>query len=219
MSWTVKPPEEEETGFRNALHAALTDLRGISMFCAASDQGKFADRTFPHAGNHQGSFRIGGATAMGRTLDTVGDRDKLDFAFPGHEVVIDHWYEDFDRKVFDEFDAHSGSSVATALAAGLAALIIECVRLGVVHTNDNPEKQNDPNVAVTARDLAQIRKPQALREAMLSIGTDMNTDHRFLEVWRLFEARTARLNELRRNADFLGQMEIIAGLARHFLKK
>ncbi|KAK2616050.1 hypothetical protein N8I77_002766 [Diaporthe amygdali] len=218
MSWTVKPPEEDDTSFRNALHSALTDPQGISMFCAASDQGKFADRTFPHAGN-QGSFRIGGATATGKTLDTVGDKDKLDFVFPGHEVVIDHWYEDVDRKTLDEFDAHSGSSVATALAAGLAALIIECVRLGVVHTNENPEKQNDPDIAVTANDLALIRKSQALKQAMLSIGTDMNTGHKYLEVWRLFEAKTTRLNEHRRNADFLGQMETIAGLARHFLKR
>ncbi|KAG8157899.1 hypothetical protein KVR01_012171 [Diaporthe batatas] len=217
MSWTVKPPEEEETDFRTALHEALT--RGSSMFCAASDQGNFADRTFPHAGNRD-TFRIGGATAMGKASDTVGDRMGLSFLFPGYEVVVDHWDEDKGSGgPFDKFDAHSGSSVATALAAGLAALIVECVRLGMVHTNESPEKQNDPNIAITLGDLARIRKPQAMKEAMLSIGIDMNTGNQYLEVWRLFEAKTAKLTEYGRVADTKGQMEVIAGLARHFLRK
>lgn len=220
MSWTVKPPdaEEQKAEFVSAIHAAVTNPKGILIFCAASDQGKFGDRTFPHAANPS-SFRIGAAAATGKVLDTVGDKQTLSFILPGHEVVIDNWYDEVDKDTLKKFDAHSGSSVATALAAGLAALIIECVRLGVIHTDENPEKQGDPNVAITLADLSRIRKYETMKEAMLSIGTDLNTGNQYLEVWRLFEAKTKKLNECRRNTDNLGQMEIIAGLARHFLKK
>lgn len=92
MSWTIKPPTEptKKADFDHAINNAL-NIKGLLMFCAASDQGKSADLMYPH-GSNPNSFRIGAAKATGSMLDTVGDAHELSFIFPGHEVVIDHNY-------------------------------------------------------------------------------------------------------------------------------
>ena len=106
----------------------------------------------------------------------MGDKNKLHFMLPGHDVVIDQWYNDGGKKkdTVHGFDPHSGSSVATALAAGLAALIVECVRLGVIHTKENPSRQNDSSIFITDKDLKQIHKHDAMTIAMKSVGMDVN---------------------------------------------
>lgn len=219
MSWTIKPPTEPvKLQFDNAVHLALNGKHRALMFCAASDQGKFADRTYPHRSNPS-SFRIGAAAATGKIMDTVGDTDDLSFIFPGHQVVVDNWYDDVQDTTLKKFEAHTGSSVATALASGLAALIMECVRLGVVHTNENPGKQQDATVAIKADDLVRIKDRDTMKSALLSIGTDINTRNLYLEVWRLFEDKAKKLEEARLDCDPEGQLEIIAGLARIFLRK
>ncbi|KAI7779813.1 hypothetical protein LA080_000311 [Diaporthe eres] len=192
MSWTIKPPIEPNRAL---------------MFYAASDQGKFANRY--HHRSNPSSFRIGAAAATGKTMDTVGDPDDLNFIFPGCEVVVDNWYDDVKDASLKTFEAHTG----------VVALIMECVRLGVVHANETPGKQQDATVAVLAGDLVRIKDRDTMKSALLSIGTDINTRNLYLEVWRLFEDKAKKLEEVRRNCDPKGQMEIIAGLARNSLRK
>ncbi|KAI3391719.1 hypothetical protein diail_6860 [Diaporthe ilicicola] len=222
MSWTIKPPEEPLKGlFLQAVNSAMIDPKGILMFCAAADQGNFTERTFPHTLNSN-IFRIGAAAATGKVLDKVGARKDLSFTLPGHEVVIDHWYDDVGDQAFNHFEPHSGSSVATALAAALAALIIECVRLGVIHTNAcSPEQQNDSTFAIRMGDLKRIRERETMRKALSSINTDIDADPLYLQVWDLFEKNAERLKAARIGGERGGneQLEIISGLARHFLRK
>ena len=210
MSWTIKPPEgDKKKQFDDAIHNALSS-KGILMFCAASDQGKSADLTYPH-GSNPTSFRIGAAKATGSMVDTVGDAHKLDFIFPGDQVIVS---DDAYDSGLQRLEAHSGSSVATALAAGLAALIIECVRLGVFYTN---EENIDSGLAIRKDDLIKIRKRDNMESAMKSIGTSRNTDGKYIEVWRKFDraADNLRQNEGSR----IGQLENIANLAKYFLQK
>ncbi|UKZ53163.1 hypothetical protein TrVGV298_006955 [Trichoderma virens] len=124
MPWTIKPPTEQKKKdeFDDAIHNAL-NTKGLLMFCAASDQGSSADLMYPY-GSNPNSFRISAAKATGSMLDTVGDAHELSFISPSNEVVIDHDYQDVQDKAFREFEALSGSSVATALATGLAALVM-----------------------------------------------------------------------------------------------
>lgn len=189
------------------------------MFCAASDQGNYVERTLPYTANSN-IFRIGGAAATGKIMDVVGDQDHLNFLLPGHEVVIDDWYDDSrGGKNLNRFEPHSGSSVATALAAGLAALIMECVRLGMVHTNASPPaQQQDSTIAIKIADLQRIREHEAMNEALLSMCTDSN-NKKYLKVWDLFEKNAEKLKKARLNGLPEEQMEIISGLARHFLRK
>lgn len=215
MSWTIKPPADliERKKIDDAVHHAL-NKKGMAMFCAASDQGKSADLTYPHASNPN-SFRIGAAKATGSMSDAVGDAHRLSFIFPGHEVVIDRAYDDVPDNTFQNFEPHSGSSVANALATGLAALICECVRLGVIHTNET--KQSDSAVAITQNDLDKIYKRDTMQHAFTSIGTNRNTDHLYIEVWNTFPEAAEKLK--RNQGDPRSELEIIAGLARLFLRK
>ena len=212
MSWTIKPPSDptKKQAFDYAIHSALNE-HNILIFCAASDHGKSADRTYPHASNPN-SFRIGAARSTGSLLDQVSDSDGLSFLFPGHDVVVDRAYEDAQLR---EFEAHTGSSVACALATGLAALIIECVRLGVFYTNETT--QRDPSVAIRSDDLVKIRELRQMEYALKSIGTDRNTNNRYIEVWDTFSDVADKLKN--NEGDRLGQLEAIAGIARVFLRK
>jgi hypothetical protein len=169
---------------------------------------------YPH-GSNPNSFRIGAAKATGSMLDTVGDAHELSFIFPGHEVVIDQNYEDLYDKTFQNFEAHSGSSVATALATGLAALVIECVRLGVFYTNET--NQTDQTVAIRKEDLLKIRERKQMEYALASIGTNRQTNNKYIEVWDTFSSVAEDLKNS--EGDRISQLEIIAGLARMFLRK
>ncbi|KAF5013705.1 hypothetical protein FDECE_304 [Fusarium decemcellulare] len=146
-------------------------------------------------------------------LDTVGDAHELDFIFPGHQVVMDRG-DGYDTDL-QMFDAHSGSSVANALAAGLAALIIECVRLGVVYTNE--AKQLDPSIAIRKDDLIKIRDRNQMKYALSWIGTNRNTDNKYIEVWDTFNAVAENLRQ--NEGSRIDQLDKIATLARYFLKK
>ncbi|RSL52172.1 hypothetical protein CEP54_011046 [Fusarium duplospermum] len=213
MSWTIKPPEgDNKKEFDNAIHHALNS-KGVLMFCAASDQGKSADLTYPH-GSNRGSFRIGAAKATGSMSDTVGDAHDLDFIFPGHQVVVNSSDDVYDKDL-QKFEAHSGSSVANALAAGLSALVIECVRLGVFYTNET--KQSDPTSAIRKDDLIKIRDRNQMKYALSWIGTNRNTDNKYIEVWDTFNAVAEKLRQ--NEGSRIDRLENIATLARFFLKK
>ncbi|KAF5020073.1 hypothetical protein F66182_7915 [Fusarium sp. NRRL 66182] len=214
MSWTITPPEgERRRRFDDAIYNALK-VKGILVFCAASDQGKSADVTYPY-GSNNASFRIGAAKATGGMAETVGDANGLDFIFPGHQVVTNGSEDSSYDSDLQEFEPQSGSSVATALAAGLAALIIECVRLGVFYTNKtNPV---DPNTAIRKDDLVKICQRENMKSAMESIGTSRHTDGKYIEVWHRFDPVAEYLR--RKDGSDIDQLEKIATLARHFFQK
>lgn len=105
--------------------------------------------------------------------------------------------------------------MATALAAGLAALVIECVRLGIFYTNET--KQLDPTVVIRQTDLLKICKRDQMQEAFKVIGTNRNTDHMYIEGWNTFNHVTEILKQ--NEGATISQLETIAGLAKLFLKK
>ncbi|KAK0618007.1 peptidase S8/S53 domain-containing protein [Bombardia bombarda] len=120
MSWTIRTTAPETTDMKS-LHDAIKSAESadIIMFCSASDQGGHTpEKCYP--GEWDDCLRIGAATFDGDKLIWVGD--KVDFCFPGRDVP------------FQSNDGHtvtteSGSSVATAAASGLAAVLIYADRL------------------------------------------------------------------------------------------
>ncbi|TLD03660.1 uncharacterized protein PgNI_11877 [Pyricularia grisea] len=212
MSWTTKPPEDpmEKAAFDDAIRFAHS--KDVLMFCAASDQGSFPEFTYPHASNPNYTFRIGAARATGKTADFVGGGQDLSFVFPGHDVVMKPLYSDIGTDGgFDAFASHTGSSVATALAAGLAALVYECVRLAVIYAIETKQTI----AAVRRDDLSMIRSKQRMEESLQSIGFNLQTGNKYLLVWNRFEKPARQL----RDSDGASerQMEIVANLARSFL--
>lgn len=98
------------------------------MFCAASDLGKRNESTteddIPAAFGDP--IKIGAAKADGEPWSWTGFQE-VDFYLPGHDIVVDGYLP-------AKGQPQSGSSLATAIAAGLAALIQYCV--GVADSDD-----------------------------------------------------------------------------------
>ena len=121
MSWTIERTQENASDIadlESAIEAAAK--KGILMFCAASDQGAVGDHSFPYAcGGTKHLFKIGAAGASGTIWKWVGEGE-VDFIFPGQNIVM----EQPNNTSIAVCEKLTGSSVATALAAGLAALIL-----------------------------------------------------------------------------------------------
>ncbi|KAJ3940924.1 uncharacterized protein N0V96_008798 [Colletotrichum fioriniae] len=161
MSWTIrngnnKIPEATLMELRNVVSACEgtgSQRRRIPiMFCAASDDGiqgrsQHGNREeFPREINNVKVLCIGVADPHGQVWPEVTDQNGLNYLFPG--VDIKDVFEDDSRDsdtISEALDSQisdlvtrnerTGSSVATALAAGLAALIIHCTKLGHYYTN------------------------------------------------------------------------------------
>jgi hypothetical protein len=217
MSWTIEPPDDPaiKQAFDQAIYKAHE--KGSLMFCAASDQGRFQDVTYPHASNPNYMFRIGAATAAGAPADFVTADGSVDFVLPGHEVNFTGWYWNLVEHTYrPKMEVYDGSSVSTALAAGLAALVMECVRLGVFYTMET--EQWDRGVAIKRDEMRYIRGKKAMEYAFnsMNVNRHMNGNARYVEVWDTFDSAAMKLkwNE----GAHLDQLEAIAGLARIFLR-
>lgn len=116
MSWTIerssKPPKEIDdltTALQNA------NSKGILMLCAASDQGSSTSLVcYPASSGN--CIRVGACTDTDDRCDWVHQHD-FDILLPGENVPLDLRIDTLPTE-------HSGSSVATAIASGLAGLIL-----------------------------------------------------------------------------------------------
>ncbi|XXG94926.1 hypothetical protein Hte_001185 [Hypoxylon texense] len=121
MSWNIERSRSNEAdidALASQIKAAAN--RNIIMYCAAQDKGQLGNsevEVYP-AGSDTTKLKIvGAADPTGHPLNIV-DTDKVHYLFPG-EVVLEN-----DGKTI------TGSSAATALAAGTAAMILFCYELG-----------------------------------------------------------------------------------------
>ncbi|KAI1208948.1 uncharacterized protein F4807DRAFT_104982 [Annulohypoxylon truncatum] len=121
MSWNIERNRSNEADIDAlASQIKVAANRNIIMYCAAQDKGQLGNsevEVYP-AGSDTTKLRIvGAADPTGHPLNIV-DTDKVHYLFPG-EVVLEN-----DGKTI------TGSSAATALAAGTAAMILFCYELG-----------------------------------------------------------------------------------------
>nr|RBR01851.1 hypothetical protein FVER53263_11217 [Fusarium verticillioides] len=205
MSWTVKETVENRDGvntFRQAIKDALD--AGILLFCAAADTGAITEVEYPWSFDRQRIFRIGAATADGRVWGPTGNPQNLSFILPGHKVVSRNPHRE--GALPDDFEERTGSSVATALAAGLAALILHCVNLAVIHGKEHPS-----TTAVSAEDLERLANHDDMYNVLRGIGLDEG-QQRFIEVWRRFDRPAKELKEPM--SDKMDALGIVARLAR-----
>ncbi|KAF3170663.1 hypothetical protein TWF788_010126 [Orbilia oligospora] len=122
MSWSFKLDNssctrEEGLAFKNAIDNAVA--QGIILFGAMPDKGPIAEdikRRYPVGLDNV--IRITAAAKSGERLK-FNQTDVPELLFPGDEVEIGS----------EESVKITGSSVATALAAGFAALTILCIKL------------------------------------------------------------------------------------------
>lgn len=133
MSWTIETPITDHPDMADLQQAVKeAETKKILMFCSTSDQGNSTtDRCYP--GDFPACIRIGGATDTGEALAWVNDT-RVDFLLPGKNVP----FHNNEGKIVSY---ESGSSVATAAASGLAALLLVCNHLLSVKekSQDSPQ--------------------------------------------------------------------------------
>jgi hypothetical protein len=186
-----------------AIKRALDE--NILIFCAAGDAGNFSDEEYPYEFDRGRIIRIGAATDDGRPWERSGNADNLDFIFPGCAVVSRN--ARLEVAVPSNFEEKTGSSVATALAAGMAALILCCVRLAAILMENDAQERPSAGAPVQAAALTSIKDYANMVAIFKSIGVDQNL-HKFIEVWNRFEAPTESLRLSRANAS-----EVVVNLA------
>lgn len=124
MSWAIERTENNSEALKD-LAAAIDEAhqKNILMFCAGNDRGlsSYYNESYPANCGHV--FCIGAATATGERSVWVRDSE-VDFLFPGDNVMV----EAMDISL-PLGNLVSGSSLAAALAAGLAAQILYCVEI------------------------------------------------------------------------------------------
>ncbi|KAF7948884.1 hypothetical protein EAE96_008066 [Botrytis aclada] len=181
MSWTIPPPDDSTT--RNLLRAAISEAlrENILMFCSASDGGPVEDKSFPWAAAKGNIFRIGAATDKGMASPDVGNPTNLGFTFPGTDVER----KDVDKKV----EYQTGSSVATALATGLAALVLYCVQVKLLRTEDRDKGR-------VRQSFKRLKEYDGMLKAFQdNIGTTPESNNKYLKVWTVFRKYIKNMNE------------------------
>ncbi|KAL6906988.1 hypothetical protein GGI43DRAFT_380509 [Trichoderma evansii] len=173
MSWTIDPPEDEEERRLLDLAIGTAANENILLFCSASDKGAKSSETYPSKATKK-IFTIGAATSSGMADPWVGNLGNINFTFPGTKVEMDGLRTDdsSSREV-------SGSSIATALAAGLAGLVLYCVQVRLLLSTDQ-EKQK------ARRDFQLLKQHDYMMKALKDIGTTEESNHKFIEVWEVF---------------------------------
>lgn len=211
MSWAIKEPEDpdDKAAFDTAIRRARD--KGILMFCSASDQGNFKDYTYPYLSNPGSVFRIGAASKDGTVPDFVRNGGDISFLLPGREVALD---DGVDVDKVEAFTSHTGSSVATALAAGLAALIVECVRLGAFY---HLQKRFLGPGFINRDDVFKIRDKKTMEDAFNSISVDRVGNSKYIEVWETFADPAGNLKK--QDGVTEEQLNVIAMLASSLLRK
>lgn len=179
MSWTIDVPKDEETADLMLLEAAINRAvtEKIPMFCSARDMGADNPNTYPSKFSER-IFRIGGANIYGHANDAVGSKDNVHYTFPGNLVATEALAPDatLTKNFF------TGSSVATALAAGLAALIIYCAQVRVAASKDDERREE------AVRCLNKLKTQEGMKKALDIISKG----GKYLQVWDIFDQTSKR---------------------------
>lgn len=195
MSWTIKRfiKEVKQDSYQTEKKSADEDdidfladaikkakAKGILMFCSASDNIEHrAMESLPYSAAPESIFRIGSATSSGQRDALSEDRQHINYFFPGINVG-----ESRNPRSTAPIQYHDGSSVATALAAGLASLILHCTRV-LAHCSENKIANQQ-----LFCDLAKkLPLPEHMKTAFNSIheGKTEADDPKFLPVWIQFK--------------------------------
>jgi len=123
MSWTIDDIGSNSQDLVKMSAALLkASQQNILLFCAAKDVGADHGQNYGYPKKSGAPmFCVGGATASGQKSGNIG-KQEVDLLCP----------ESFDPMECEAQNAEiaSGSSIATALAVGLAGLLLYCVGMG-----------------------------------------------------------------------------------------
>ncbi|KAK2024170.1 hypothetical protein LX32DRAFT_706129 [Colletotrichum zoysiae] len=159
--------------------------KGILMFCSASDDIQAgAMDTLPYQKQPGAIFRIGAALPMGQRDPQSEDVRNIDYYFPGNQVA-----EAKNPRSAEPVKYHDGSSVGTALAAGLASLIIYCARLMEYHKAEKRERNGVRGSTPYASLAERLKHHRSMKQALDNIKSSKWEDPKYLPVWDVFGNR------------------------------
>ncbi|KAK8054802.1 hypothetical protein PG993_000029 [Apiospora rasikravindrae] len=176
MSWTVS--KNSSPNLQRAIEEA--QAAKILMFASSSDGGHFSDDAWPVGINRDWFFRIGAATAEGTPFKWAGSTKDLDYILPGVDVAKENPKTKPAKgakygETLAEMSLETGSSVATALAAGTAAMLLTCVKMAVWKGK------------AKASVIVQLQKRERMGAMLDRVG---KTPNKFLTVWDTFDTKT-----------------------------
>ncbi|KAI0198475.1 hypothetical protein F4808DRAFT_472768 [Astrocystis sublimbata] len=185
MSWTIGRNESsQESGLQAAIDRAFQNK--ILMLASSSDGGHFVEDSWPVSLRRNAFFRIGAAKADGKAFDWAGPVSKLDYIFPGVDVTKAHSNGRLKSNSMYErlttMPHETGSSVATALAAGTAAMVLTLAQIAAIDSCDN---------RVTKNVLDELQKREHMAVALERLGIKLG-DNKFIEVWQTLDTREWR---------------------------
>jgi hypothetical protein len=115
-------------GHDESLSAAIGNARkeGIVVFCSTADKGYIMQDVWPakYAKSHDCIFPVAACNAHGRLTEYSNETD-AQYTFQGEDILASNGngpIGEAERRV-------SGSSVATAIATGVASLVLGCYRI------------------------------------------------------------------------------------------
>jgi hypothetical protein len=207
MSWSIRrPPKSKITattdGTRRTLEEkAIEALQGaidkarkenILMFCSAADDIQIVGKdSLPFSSAPDHIFRIGAASRNGQPDPSSEDAKSISYFFPGNQVA-----EAWNPRSAKPVKYHDGSSVSTALAAGLASLIMYCNNIAREYHRPAVAKGDSQNSRpfVKCESWARKLRYQAnMRRVFDNIAQKDHEDTKFLPVWHVFGNATEKM--------------------------
>lgn len=199
-----KSPEEMAM---NALQRAIEKAksRNILMFCSAADDIQLLGReSLPFSAASDCIICIGAALPKGQRDPTSEDFNTISYFFPGNQVA-----EARNPRSSKPVEYHDGSSVSTALAAGLASLIIYCTNVVKTYYDDSRP----------FTDWAlKLRNHKNMRTAFGNINYQDYEDRKFLPVWKMFGDVTERINNAQGEEKKILELETLVRALCHKLE-
>ena len=166
MSWSIERTSDNNDSFQR-LNTAIKKAADADtiMYCSARDKGEEENksiRPYPAASDTLKLKRVGGALPSGEkgTWTNVG---AVDYLLPG--VFSLQKESSSEIATSGSLDSFDGSSAATALAAGLAALVLLCFE--AVH-----------------QDLARFKNPELIDALFRAL---QNSPSKYIQVSRLLD--------------------------------
>ncbi|KAF6833666.1 hypothetical protein CPLU01_05387 [Colletotrichum plurivorum] len=205
ISWSVtRPANDLRDLLDKALQYALDN--NVLLFCSSRDTGHTdSDITHYPAEYHRDEvIKIGAAQPTGLPYEWVGSLANVDFIMPGVEVVQRHGFRS--PGGVQKLAPESGSSVATALAAGLGALIMHCARINQMFGS---------GARLGDKKILELLRAENMVKAIKNFGmsTSDQTKNKFVEVWHKLDDKSQQISR----ASLKEKREIVAELARDLI--
>ena len=138
----------------------------------------------------------------------MGNPENISFTFPGSKVPLNGGA--LKPGAANVVREATGSSVATALAAGLAALILYCVQVRIMLApKEGPEREK------AKQDFEALKKHENMMKAFYDIGTTAESNHKFIEVWEVFGKQVEKKDHVDRDR----WMELISDVGTTLCRK